>query len=242
MNARTDAGRKSKLDGHSFEAKLARKIGNGFVVLDQGVLKTDISNGEINFSVKNSDSPHTQVALIGQSSLINKLKLDDTESVFVKLFFGFADGSCLNPSKLTGLLIKFSELNTTDEINRNRLLYSSIPLEYSIPFMDKLNRNTVNKSLMRYLVQGSAHHLAWTTVKNDVENVKCAKMDDVIDFLSKGQWRPSKNNTTLELLVDCKRYMYLQMKGSSKRFSAGYHSCMFHLYKDVMNAIPHSII
>ena len=34
-----------------------------------------------------------------------------------------------------------------------------------------------------------------------------------------------------------KKYMHMQMKGSSKRYSAGYHSAMIHIYKDVLEGL-----
>jgi hypothetical protein len=240
MNNRQTAGGHSKRDGHQFEDMLAQHLGGDFAADDHGNQKTDVSgrNNTVRISVKNSDKAHTQVALIGQSSLIQELNLCAPEADFVKQFFGFSDGSQLNRGKLAGLKVNYKTLSLVDEISRNRILFHNIHPTYSTPFMSKLNAETRNKKILKYLIQGRANTLAWVQEKHQPSSVRYANMGDVIDFLATGVWRPSEKNSTLELMVGGKRYLYVQMKGSSSRFSSGYHSCMFHLYSSIIDAVP----
>ena len=240
MNNRKSAGLQSKIQGHLFEDKLAQSLGSNFIKYDSGSNKYDLmrKDGRFKISVKNSENPHTQVALISQKTLSNYLSSNDNSINFTTLFFGFADGTCLNQNKISKYNLQISQLDAESEINRNRLLFKSIPKLYSNSFMSQLNDKSSNSDFFERIISGQANILAWTKIKNDVNSVEFASMSDVIKLLRRGIWSVSVKSSTLELILNNKRLMYTQMKGSSERFSPSYHSCMFHLYRDVMNEVP----
>jgi hypothetical protein len=239
MNNRKSAGLASKIQGHLFESKLAQSLGSDFIQYDSGSNKSDLmsKDGRFKISLKNSEKSHTQVALISQKTLSNYLNLNNNSVNFVTMFFGFGDGTCLNQNKISKYNLKINILDEDEEINRNRLLFKNIPEIHSSSFMDQLNDKSANSDFYERIVGGQANVLAWTKLKNDVNSVEFASMSDIIQLLRKGTWRASFQSSTLELILNGKRLMYVQMKGSSKRFSPGYHSCMFHLYRDVMNEV-----
>jgi hypothetical protein len=238
MNTRVSAGLTAKSQGHALESALVSKLGNRFVLVNGGD-KTDLKSidNKLQISLKNSDLAHTQVALIGQSTLANFLQLDKDGISFVKLFFGFSDGSKLNQSKLNPYGIGIETLDASSEILRNRVLFNNIPISYSSNFVAALNKDSNKDFFYKKLVAGDANILAWTLIKNDVNSVRYVYMSDVLTLLKKGKWSVSSGNSTIELLHNNQRIMYVQMKGSSARFSSGYHSCMFHLYGSILDKL-----
>jgi hypothetical protein len=246
MNNRTTSGFNSKLDGHAFEFALANHLslntGIDFYKVTDNRLKTDLMdvNGRYKISVKNSDHAHTQVALISQNTFSAILDLNNNESKFLKLFFGFADGSPLNESKLKSFNINIADLSYDDEVYRNRVLVKNIPQDIFDIFMKKLNHHSKSGSFFDKLIKGDSNILAWVSEKNSINGVTYCKMEDVLNLLKTGTWKTSSNGSTLEFVVENKRLLYVQMKGSSKRYSSGYHSPMFHLYRDIVRLIPSS--
>jgi hypothetical protein len=238
MITRINAGLKAKTQGHALESDLVNKLGNGFVLVSAGN-KTDLQSNDNKFriSLKNSDLAHTQVALIGQSTLAKFLHLDNDGISFVKLFFGFSDGTQLNQSKLNPYGIDIRNLDASSEILRNRVLFNNIPISYSDNFIAALNKESNKEFFYKNLVAGDANILAWTLIKNNVNSVRYVHMSDLLRLLKKGAWSISSGNSTIELLYNNQRLMYVQMKGSSARFSSGYHSCMFHLYGSILDKL-----
>jgi hypothetical protein len=239
MDARRVAGFNAKKDGHAFERALAQKLGDRFIHFDDGQNKTDLMSVDqrLKISLKNSALTHTQVALIAQQTLADYLGLSSDGVSFIKLFFGFADGSILNQNKLNKYDIDIKMLSRPDEVMRNRLLFKNIPEKYSQSFMDALNNNELKDNFFNKLIVGKSNIIAWTRKKNNIDSVQYALMSDLIALLKKGVWKISSGGSTIELKFDGTRLMYVQMKGSSTKYSAGYHSCMFHLYRSVMDRI-----
>jgi hypothetical protein len=238
MSARQNAGLAAKMQGHALEVKLVKRLGDDFKLVNDGN-KTDLQSidGKFRISLKNSSSPHTQVALISQATLINFLNLDSNGSAFVKLFFGFSDGTKLNQKKLNSFGINIEKLDVSSEVDRNRVLYNNIPIVYSKSFMSALNDDSKKDIFFSKLISGDSNILAWTLIKNNENSVRFAYMCNVLSLLKKGTWSVSSGNSTIELVFNGQRLLYVQMKGSSTRFGSGYHSCMFHLYRNIMNEL-----
>ncbi len=239
MASRTNAGASAKYEGHAFESAVAKHLGPTFKKFDDGEKKTDITSidGHIRISLKNSANRNTQVALISQNTLIRYLALNSDGQNFVKLFFGLAGGDKLNQSKLNSYGLRIEKLSDLEEVMRNRLLFSNIPLNYSNAFMSAINEKSKNGDFYNRIISGNANIIGWAKIKNVPESVQFARMNEVNELLKKGQWRVSSSQSTLELLVNDTRLMYVQMKGSSTKYSAGYHSCMFHLHREVMDLV-----
>jgi len=238
MSNRSDAGYLAKVEGHKMEHALAHSLGRDFKA-SEGVQKTDVigDQGKTKISLKNSAGASTQIALVAQSTFKNFINANKEESEFIRLFFGFADGSKLNKEKLLGFDIDFDKLSDEDEIDRNRVLYNNIPEKYSTQFLNKLNQQSKSGDFFKKIIVGDSTILAWVKEKNKIEGIKYALMSDVVELLSAGQWEIAPSNSVIQLIVDGKKIMHIQMKGSSERFSSGYHSCMVHMYKLIMYGV-----
>jgi hypothetical protein len=71
------------------------------------------------------------------------------------------------------------------------------------------------------------HYLIWYQKKT--KQTEIIPMYQLRSMVSEGQW--IMNDTTLHFITDEKKMFHLQMKGSGKKFTSGYHSLMFHIYK-----------
>jgi hypothetical protein len=240
MSTRTNAGYMAKMQGHQMEAQLAAHLGSNFTTVS-GTKKTDITNlsQSIRISLKNSDSAHTQIALIGQPTFATFLHADADSTAFIKLFFGFADHTPLNANKVKPYGVDFASLHPDNEVNRNRVLSHNIPQHYTDAFLHNINHASQNADFFEKIVTGNSNILAWVHTKNSLNGIRFAFMVDVLKALKGCTWKIASSHSVLDLTSNKtnKRLMYLQMKGSSARFSPGYHSCMFHMYKDVMDLV-----
>lgn len=62
-------------------------------------------------------------------------------------------------------------------------------------------------------------------LKNTTEVID---VNDLATMVYNGEW--ILNDTTLAFVVDGKKLFHLQMKGSGKKFTSGYHGLMFHIH------------
>ena len=62
-------------------------------------------------------------------------------------------------------------------------------------------------------------------LKNTTEVIDINKLATMV---YNGEW--VLNDTTLAFIVDGKKLFHLQMKGSGKKFTSGYHGLMFHIH------------
>lgn len=239
---RVVSGYNAKLGGHKMETLVARELGPSYRISNDNGRKTDIlcNEGGIRISLKNPTGRHTQVALISQNTFASLLGDSLPIRSFIKLFFGFADGRPLNKEKLTPFGVEWNLLSNEQEVYRNRLKFANVPAELQSLFMDSLQFETTSRRLIKSIVVGDSTTMGWLLKKDDPSSVLYATMTDIEAFLARGVWSASASQTTLELRVDGVRQMHLQMKGSSERYGAGYHSCMFHLYDGFLCGVPTS--
>ena len=62
-------------------------------------------------------------------------------------------------------------------------------------------------------------------LKNTTEVID---INNLATMVYNGEW--ILNDTTLSFVADGKKLFHLQMKGSGKKYTAGYHGLMFHIY------------
>ena len=75
---------------------------------------------------------------------------------------------------------------------------------------------------------GDVNYLAWATSKDDVNSIEIVDLESLKTIYLEGYW--TINETTLYYMVNGKKLLHLQMKGSGAKYSSGYHSLQFHLH------------
>lgn len=212
------SGRNAKLGGHIFEHKLSEYLSSVFMeehkVFGGTKTKIDIQNasGTKRYSVKNPCGKNTQISLITQKNFIESMNITDPLVIsFIEKFFGG---------------------NKYSHYDRHRMCRSDIPDIETNKFVQFLNNNSYKlydliftKGHNQY---GDVNYLAWATSKDEVNSIKIVDLELLKNIYLKGHW--SINETTLNYVVNDKKLLHLQMKGSGVKYSSGYHSLQFHLH------------
>ena len=220
MANHTDAGRLAKEEGHTFERTVAEYLGKiknqSFEVRGQSYTKVDVisEDEKIRVSVKNPRGKNTQCALLSQASFIQCMDIRDEDlQLFISQFFGN---------------------NLWKKYNRHRLTTSHIDPKLNKKFLNFLNSNK-HRLYSLLLTQGTnlnvrenVNYMLWTTKKNSVDHLFALDFVKFKPHYMKGSW--IQNETTFEYRVGDTKLLHLQMKGSGKRYSSGYHSLMFHIH------------
>ena len=223
MNNRIVSGRNAKLGGHIFEHNLSEylsfKYNDEHIVFGSSKTKIDIQNisGTKRYSVKNPSGKNTQISLITQKKFIEALNITDSLVIsFIEKFFGG---------------------NNYSDYNRHRMCISDIPSNETSAFLRLLNDNPDKLYELLFTTghkqQGEVNYLAWATIKDDVNSIKIVDLELLKNTYLKGHW--TVNETTLYYIVDGKKLLHLQMKGSGAKYSSGYHSLQFHLHNSFIN-------
>ena len=236
-NNSTEAGKKAKMEGHSFEYALANHLGlPPSTVEGESSTKVDINGSEYNgrkISVKNASGTHTQVYLPTQISFARKFSLDAKIIEFLKLFFG-----CKNDEEYLTLCKKYEidlkDIQTKHQ-ERYRVNHPNLPLILKSSALTWFNNN--KKSLFRVSFisldeRDAVDTLAWAWTKNDPKSVDYYELDCLQKRWLKGEWAFSEGGTTLEFLIDGKRVFYIQRKGSGKGLEAT--NPMFHVHNELL--------
>jgi hypothetical protein len=211
MDIRKESGRKSKKEGHKFENFLAKKL--GYYVDGRSSTKVDIYKDNTFISVKNPTNKNTQISLTTQDKFIKAFKLNENLSNFIKDFFGG---------------------NHLENYNRHRKTYSQLDKQISSEFLDFLNNNPLQ--IFEYVftkgfeMNGSVNYLCMTSVKNDIDSVFYIDLNKFYSKFKNGKW--SFNETTINFYIQDKKILHLQMKGSGKKYSNGYHGLQFHIHNN----------
>ncbi len=217
---KTKIGEISRQEGHDFEEALADYLQENFnipfEVLGGNLTKIDIQskNGKLRCSVKNPKNKNTQVALISQKSFIKSFGITDQKLIhFMACFFG-SDHASAFP--------------------RHRMSKSDIPNNLNAKFTVLLNENKM-KLFETLISRGNykdrgVNYLLWANKKNSVEDVIVIDIKKFKEEFKKGNW--IQNETTFDYIIDGTKILHLQMKGSGKKYTSGYHSLMFHLHSE----------
>jgi hypothetical protein len=216
MNIRENAGRISKFEGHQFEKILAGKL--RYNVDGRSTTKVDIF-GKHKMSVKNPSGKNTQISLSTQKKFIKAFNLEGNCLSFVNEFFGGENYI---------------------EFDRHRKKWFEINEDVRNDFLTFLNSRL--SELFKFIfthgfeMEDHVNVFAWATIKNDVDSVVFLDLEKVKEDFSKGVW--SANDTTLEFRIDGKKLLHIQMKGSGKKYTSGYHGIQIHVhgnFKDKWN-------
>jgi len=208
MNIREIAGRLAKKEGHEFEKILAGKL--RYNVDGRPTTKVDIF-GEHKMSVKNPSGKNTQISLSTQKKFIRAFNLEGKCVTFVNEFFGGNN------------YIKF---------DRHRKKWFEIDEDVRSDFLTFLNSHPLE--LFKFIfthgfeMEDYVNIFAWALSKNNVDSVIFLDLEKVKEDFSKGVW--SANDTTLEFRIDGKKILHIQMKGSGKKYTNGYHGIMIHVH------------
>lgn len=218
---REESGRTAKAEGHKFEhivsGMLTEMFSHKFKVEGASNTKIDVRSDDsrVRLSVKNPSGKNTQIGLYTQKSFIAAMDIIDTDILdFISKFFG-GDSYADYP--------------------RHRMSKSDIDSALNKKFTQFLNNN-ISKLLSLLATHGNKNQvgdvnfLVWATKKNDPSSVLLVDLSEFKQALSQGEWK--QNATTFEFVVKGKKLFHLQMKGSGKKFTNGYHSLMFHVHSN----------
>ncbi len=228
------AGRNAKKAGHEFEHRLALTFDNLFggkhKVDGRSNTKVDIveENSNWKYSVKSASKNHTQVGLYSTSKWIEHFKLEGTLcELFLTQFFGYP-----NKEQVSIVQKKHPKLKLTDkEIHQNRVYKENIETKVSAAFLRWINTNKME--VLRVIVERgfsgeSINTLIWH--RKGTENITMIPLQTLQSKVKTGKW--TLNNTTAEFRTkDGEKLFHLQMKGSGKKYTSGYHGMMFHIYR-----------
>jgi hypothetical protein len=216
---REESGRTAKYEGHKFEHSvshmLSKMLKHDFKVEGASNTKVDVrsDNSNVRLSIKNPSGKNTQIGLYTQASFIEALDITDTDIIdFIGKFFGG---------------------DSYSDYPRHRMLKNDIDPALNEKFTQFLNDNT--PKLLSLLAThgaknqvGDVNYLVWAAEKNNPNNVVLVDLNEFKQALTKGEWK--QNDTTFEFVVEGKKLFHLQMKGSGKQFTNGYHGLMFHIH------------
>lgn len=220
MSNRSLAGKKAKIDGHTFEHEVAKvlssKLNSSIIVEGASGTKVDLitNTGDMRFSVKKTPSD-LQVGLITQNNFIEAIRIKDTNVIaFIKDFFGG---------------------NHVANYPRHRKTLDDIPQNQTEKFLDFMNSN--KEDILKIAVThgslaqtNSVNYILFPSVKHDVTTLKMIDVDLMNkDFILNGEWVYSPNKTSLHFYCNDKKIMALQMFGSGPKFKNGYHSLQFRI-------------
>ncbi len=212
------AGQKAKLDGHVFENTvqqfLSNKIGTNIIVEGASGTKVDVrsEDNKLRFSIKKTPTD-LQVGLITQKNFIDALNIKDNKILnFISNFFGG---------------------DHVSEFNRHRKTSSEVGSKLSDHFLNFMNNNIMN-ILKVAVTHGSlnqtddVNYILFPKVKHDAESLQKINAKKMLkDFEANGIW--TMTETTLHFHCHDVKVMSLQMFGSGRKFSNGYHSLQFRI-------------
>ena len=218
MNNRMVSGRNAKLGGHIFEHRLSEYLTSQFMdeheVFGGSKTKIDIQNvsGTKRYSVKNPSGKNTQISLITQKNFIEAMNITDQSVIsFIEKFFGGNKYSSYDRHRMS--MSEISEVETTKFV---QFLNNNLYKLYDLIFTKGHNQH------------GDVNYLAWATSKDDVNSIEIVDLESLKTIYLEGYW--TINETTLYYMVNGKKLLHLQMKGSGAKYSSGYHSLQFHLH------------
>jgi hypothetical protein len=214
------AGTLAKKEGHLQEQRicswLASNYPGTFIVHGGNKTKIDIldSNSTNTYSVKSVSSNHTQCHLTSTLRWCEYFHIQQPLRNWFDLFFGVPheDISC-------------------GTNRRHRLTTNEIPTNLSNQALDWFNDNRMSifeVILEKGMQNTPVTHLVWHSKKT--KQTSLHTIESIKSLVHSGKW--ILNPTTLHFeTFNSDKLFHLQMKGSGKKYTSGYHSMMFHVYK-----------
>ena len=228
--ARVEAGRRAKRDGHAKETALSKffteKTGYKHVVDGSHTTKQDIICEELGvyYSQKSASSRHTQVHLTPTENWCKYFNIDGDLRTWFDKFFGVPKsgregrlGSSAIPDRLNQLAL--------DWFNDNKIDVFNATVRYGVYGDKKTGEVRLGKPV---------NHVIWYNKKTDQIDREVT-VEYLADLVRGGKW--TLNETTLHFHDNTgNKIFHLQMKGSGRDKKTGkptaqYNGVQFHIYK-----------
>jgi hypothetical protein len=213
------AGTEAKKVGHIHEQMVCdwlNSVNEGHYVDGKTKTKRDIVNSKtgISYSLKSVSKKHTQCHLTSAKRWCEFFDIQDDTRLWFDLFFGVPGKDVSNGQNRHHRLTK-SDID--DYLN-------NLGLEW----FNHNKNNVFDVIIRRGMYSTPVDYLIWLdkpTGKTQVYDVN--QLEKLIDH---GVW--IMNETTLHFMnTNDEKMFHLQMKGSGTKYTSGYHSMMFHIYK-----------
>ena len=215
---RVEAGRIAKKTGHEKEAwaceYLEEQFGGEYEVDGGNRTKVDIlrTDKDVSFSLKSVSGKNTQCHLTTVTKWMEYFNIEGDLRQWFHKFFGIP-GMDVSWGSSKQHRCKASEIDS--HLNDMALSWFN---DNRMSIFDVIVRSGMNNTPVDYVIW---HH----KVKNTTEIIDVNKLAEMV---YNGEW--VLNDTTLAFVSGGKKLFHLQMKGSGKRYSAGYHGLMFHIH------------
>lgn len=218
--AQISAGTKAEKVGHENEIKICdwlNSLNEDVYVVDGGKhTKRDIINQNTGkaYSIKSVSLTHTQCHLTTVERWCNYFEIDGKLRNWFDLFFGIP-GFDVSQGKS----------------RRHRLTKNQIPSDLNDVAVTWFNDNKLrifDVIVCSGMSNTPIDFIIWYNKKTRIPEIY--EIDKIEKFIHNGRW--ILNDTTLHFIDENgKKCFHLQMKGSGKKYTSGYHGMMFHIYK-----------
>jgi hypothetical protein len=213
------AGTEAKRIGHLNEQRICDWLNTqtaGHVVDGKPKTKQDIINLEkgISYSLKSVSKNHTQCHLTSTEKWCEFFSIGGNLRVWFDSFFGIPGKDVSNGQNHQHRLTK-SEID--DNYNDWALEWFN---QHKLEIFDVIVRRGMSDTPVNYLI--------WFDKPTDRTQVY--SIEDLEKLVYDGKW--IMKETTLHFMdANGNKMFHLQMKGSGKKYTSGYHGLMFHIYK-----------
>lgn len=214
------AGAQAKKVGHENEHKIASWLNDNFpgnhVVDGKPSTKQDIINEEygISYSLKSVSKNHTQCHLTSTNKWCEYFGIAGDLRLWFDSFFGIPGKDVSNGQSRQKRLTK-SEIH--ESLN-----------DYALHWFNSKKMEIFDVIVRKGMSDTPVDYLIW--FDKPTTKAEIYKIDDIAELVSGGQW--IMNETTLHFIdANGNKMFHLQMKGSGKKYTSGYHGLMFHIYK-----------
>lgn len=212
------AGADAKRVGHENEIIMCQWLNEtigGNHIVDGGCLtKQDIieTNTKVGYSLKSVSKNHTQCHLTSTSRWVDYFDITGDLKTWFDQFFGVPGEDVSNGTSRQHRLSS-DEIDTS--LNQKALDWFN---ENRMDIFDVIVRKGMSDTPVQFMI--------WFTKKDGGRRI--IDIDELSEMVYNGQWVLRK--TTLHFISNGTKMFHLQMKGSGKKYTSGYHGMMFHIY------------
>jgi hypothetical protein len=217
--AQVTAGTEAKRIGHINEQRICDWLNTkvaGHIVDGKPKTKQDIINRETNvsYSLKSVSKNHTQCHLTSTERWCEFFSIGGDLRVWFDSFFGIPGEDV---SKGESRQHRLTKSQIDDGANDWALEWFN---QHKLEIFDVIVRRGMSDTPVDYLIWFDK-----STTQTQVYSI-----EDLEKLVYNGKW--IMNETTLHFIdVNGNKMFHLQMKGSGKKYTSGYHGLMFHIYK-----------
>lgn len=217
--AQVTAGTEAKRIGHINEQRICDWLNTkvaGHIVDGKPKTKQDIINRETNvsYSLKSVSKNHTQCHLTSTERWCEFFGIGGDLRVWFDSFFGIPGEDV---SKGESRQHRLTKSQIDDGANDWALEWFN---QHKLEIFDVIVRRGMSDTPVDYLIWFDK-----STTQTQVYSI-----EDLEKLVYNGKW--IMNETTLHFIdVNGNKMFHLQMKGSGKKYTSGYHGLMFHIYK-----------